>query len=240
MAYGVILSEKKSTAFKLDPRTKLMLLIVINITIFSCRSLWIMLMIGAIPLFLLFAGKKWGASLTCTASFILSAMANEYLVPITHGVVNIFVVMIAGMLYRLMPGLIMGYYLVTTTTVSEFVAAMERMRVTQKIVIPLSVMFRFFPTVGEEGGAIGDAMRMRGIGLGGKKFFKNPVSMLEYRMVPLLMSTVKIGDELSAASLTRGLGSPEKRTNICKVGLQLQDFVMLALGALIFVGYIMQ
>ena len=45
-------------------------------------------------------------------------------------------------------------------------AAMERLRLPQKITIPLSVMFRFFPTVVEEYGAIGDAMRMRGIGFG--------------------------------------------------------------------------
>ena len=57
----------------------------------------------------------------------------------------------------------MGYYLVSTTTVSEFVAAMERMHIPQKIVIPVSVVFRFFPTVKEEYAAIRDAMKMRGI-----------------------------------------------------------------------------
>lgn len=36
--------------------------------------------------------------------------------------------------------------------------------------------------------------------------------MLEYRLVPLMVSVVKIGDELSAAALTRGLGAPVKRT----------------------------
>ena len=37
---------------------------------------------------------------------------------------------------------------------------------------------------------------------------KNPFLMLEYRLVPLMVSVVKIGDELSAAALTRGLGAP--------------------------------
>ena len=32
--------------------------------------------------------------------------------------------------------------------------------------------------------------------------------MVEYRLVPLMVSVVKIGDELSAAALTRGLGAP--------------------------------
>ena len=78
---------------------------------------------------------------------------------------------------------------------SEFIGAMERMHLTEKIVIPLSVIFRFFPTVSEEYQAIRDAMKMRGIRFGGK----NPFLMVEYRLVPLIVSVVKIGDELSAA-----------------------------------------
>ena len=51
-------------------------------------------------------------------------------------------------------------------------------------------------------------MRMRGIRIGGK----HPGRMLEYRLVPLMISIVKIVDELSADALTRGLGAPGKRT----------------------------
>ena len=47
--------------------------------------------------------------------------------------------------------------------------------------------------------------------------------MLEYRIIPLMISVIKIGDELSAAALTRGLGAPVKRTNICKIGFHIQD-----------------
>lgn len=78
---------------------------------------------------------------------------------------NFLVLATAGILSQFIPGLMMGYYTVTTTTVSEFVAAMERMHMPKQIVIPLSVMFRFFPTVGEEASSISDAMRMRGISL---------------------------------------------------------------------------
>ena len=91
-------------------------------------------------------------------------------------------------------------------------------------------MFRFFPTVREEYGAIGDAMRMRGIRFGGGK----AGAMLEYRLVPLMMSCVKIGEELSAAALTRGLGAPVPRTNICRIGFRLADIlaIVLCVGSL--------
>ena len=93
----------------------------------------------------------------------------------------------------------------------------------RQITIPMAVMFRFFPTVMEEWRAIGDAMKMRGIRLRGGK----AGSILEYRLVPMLMCSVKIGEELSAASLTRGLGGPVKRTNVCNIGIHVQDVFML-------------
>lgn len=107
--------------------------------------------------------------------------------------------------------------------------AMERLHLPQQITIPMSVMFRFFPTVAEEWSAIGDAMRMRGIRFGGGKVG----AILEYRIVPMMICSVKIGEELSQAALTRGLGGPVKRTNICKLGFHVQDviFLLICLGA---------
>lgn len=117
------------------------------------------------------------------------------------------------------------YYLLSTTKVSEFVLAMQRMHIPEAFIIPFSVMFRFFPTIFEEAESIGNAMRMRGIT--GKNFFKNPQAVLEYRIVPLMMSVVTIGNDLSAAALTRGLGNGKKRTSICRIGFHWTDFVLM-------------
>lgn len=100
--------------------------------------------------------------------------------------------------------------------------------------LALAVIFRFFPTIGEEYQAIRDAMKMRGIRFGGK----NPFLMVEYRLVPLMVSVVKIGDELSAAALTRGLGAPTKRTNVCQVGFHAQDVAAMFLCAACFVVFL--
>ncbi|WP_273225568.1 energy-coupling factor transporter transmembrane component T [Geosporobacter ferrireducens] len=239
MQRELLKSAGANTYFKLDPRTKLLLMIMINATIFGGSAVHIMLTMAAIPLFLLLASKKTKPALYCALAYTIAALSHEFLIPVTHGILNIFVVMLSGMLYRIMPGIIMEYYLVTTTTVSEFVASMERMHVSQKIIIPISVMFRFFPTIGEEARAINDAMRMRRVSFGSGSFFKNPMAMLEYRLVPLLMSTVKIGEELSAAALTRGLGSPVKRTNICKIGFGIQDIVLSTAAVAAFIGFLL-
>ncbi len=240
MQAGLLQSTGASHKYlRLDPRTKLLITFIANAGAFSGNVWYLMAALAAIPLSLLFASNKIKSGMYCTLAYTVAVVLNELVVPATHGILNLFVVMVSATLYRMMPGLIMGYYLVTTTTVSEFVASMERMHVPQKIIIPISVMFRFFPTIAEEAYAIGDAMRMRGISLESGRIFKNPVAMLEYRMVPLLMSTVKIGDELSAASLTRGLGGPVKRTNVCEIGFGVQDIAISIIGILIFIAFTM-
>ena len=54
-------------------------------------------------------------------------------------------------------------YAVKTTTVSELISGMDRIHMPKEVTIPLTVMFRFFPTVFQESEAISDAMKMRGI-----------------------------------------------------------------------------
>ena len=79
-------------------------------------------------------------------------------------------------------------------------------------------------------------MKMRGIMLGGG----NAAGMIEYRMIPLLFSCVNIGDELSAAALTRGLGGKVKRTSAQVLKLSAADYLLILLfmaALVIFVVY---
>ena len=219
----------------LDPRTKLLLLLVIGTIMISGRiaghAAYARIVLAGIPLLLLLTGNRIKGALLYTIVYSIAWMAEVFLVYSTTGIANILIVMLSGLATRFIPCAVLGYYVVSTTRVSEFVAAMERMRVSRKIIIPLSVMFRFFPTIGEESRSINDAMRMRALGVGST--VKGPMAMLEYRMVPLLMSIVKIGEELSASALTRGLGTPGKRTNICRIGFGFWDvfFVLVTMGA---------
>lgn len=223
----------------LDPRTKILLLAAISVFVLGGTGGKAMamfsLILSAVPLLLLLAAKHWKAAAGYVLVYVLCYVLSLTLLPITKGAVNYALLFICGLSLHFMPGLMMGYFVIATTTVSEFVAAMERMHVTEKIVIPMSVVFRFFPTVIEELFAISDAMRMRGIRFGGGK----ASAMLEYRMVPMMNCSLKIGEELSAAALTRGLGAPIKRTNICQIGFHCQDVVMLLLCTASFLYFIL-
>ena len=51
----------------------------------------------------------------------------------------------------------------------------------------------------------------------------------------MMTSTVRIGEELSASALSRGLGGPMRRTNVCRIGLRAQDAVLL-IGSLFVIA----
>lgn len=233
---GVLSAVRTGKRSVFDPRTKILLVIMIIAIMMSGGGILIVYLrwaLTAVPFILLLSERKFRTAFTYAGVYTTAYISQILLMPIATGAVNLLLVAL-GIAARFMPGIAMASYMVGTTTVSEFMAAMERMHIPQKITIPMSVMFRFFPTVGEEYGSIADAMRMRGIRFCGGK----PAKMLEYRMVPLMISCVKKGDELSAAALTRGLGAPVKRTNICRIGFGAWDLVALLLCAAAFAAMI--
>ncbi len=219
----------------LDPRTKLYLLAIFSIVMIDGKtegiSFWLKPALAVIPFLLLLSGRKRKAAFAYLVMFAASWGINLLLVPHLGSVAMMIVSLLAQLGTRWFPSAMMGYYLFSTTKVSEFVLAMEKMHLPQAFIIPFSVMFRFFPTVREEAASIGNAMKMRGIT--GRGVLKNPTAMLEYRLVPLLMSVVTIGNDLSAAALTRGLGKEGKRTSVCNIGFRLWDYLFMILVTLV-------
>ena len=207
-----------------DPRTKLFLTVTVSTIMITGGTGGFMNLVRpclmACPIVFLLLSRKWMAAARFAVTYAILFALELTVLPLLTGTWNFILGAAVGIYTHMLPGFIMGYYLVSTTTVSEFVAAMERMHVPEKIVIPVSVVFRFFPTVKEEYAAIRDAMKM-----------------LEYRVVPLMMSLAKIGEELSAAALTRGLGAPQKRTNICKIGFGPLDIFFFLLAIPCWVGF---
>jgi len=218
-----------NSLIKLDPRTKLYLMLMINIIIISGDNegliTYIKLFVVCIPFVLLLTSRKIAAALLFVVLYSIGQFVGcAFIFMSTTSIAGIIIRMLSQLICRFAPCVIMGFYLISTTRVSEFIASMEKMHLSQNFIIPFLVMFRFFPTISEEYHDIQNAMRMRGIGLN-----KGPVSMMEYRFVPLVISLVKIGDELSAAALTRGLGSSIKRSNLCKIGFGFWDFLFISI-----------
>ena len=183
----------------------------------------IRLVLCTVPAILLLTSKQCAKAVGYIAVFSAFYAVQIYVLPHLTGILNFLVLFTTGFFCRILPSVAIAAYAVKTTTVSELISGMERIHMPKEVTIPLTVMFRFFPTVFQESEAISDAMKMRGIKLGGKKSSK----ILEYKLIPMITCSVKIGEELSAAAITRGLGAPVKRTNICQLKFNFADVVLI-------------
>lgn len=212
---------------KFDPRTKMLLLLTMAIFVLGGAGSDIlndyMPLFCVLPLVLFLLAGRWKSSLMYLIFYSISYGMVIWILPMLSGLLGYIVLAICGIITRFLPSIMTGAYLMQTTTVSEFSAAMNRMHVTEKITIPLSVMFRFFPTIGDEFTSINDAMRMRDIRFGGR----NAGKMIEYRLIPLMVCSARIGEELNAAAITRDLGGDVKRTNVCRIGFKAQDYILI-------------
>lgn len=208
---------------RLDPRTKMVMLFAVSTVLllggnggamFAVRTAMLLFPFGLLAI----SGLMLAAYL---GSYALAAFAA----PTLEGIANAITVATATVVSRFVPTLALAYFVFATTTVSEFMAAMGRMRIPDWIAIPLSVLFRFFPTLGQEARAINAAMRMRNI-----TPISRGASYVENCLVPLMSCAVSIGEDLSAAALARGLGAPWPRTNTGSVGFALVDAVVIAVS----------
>lgn len=205
--------EKREVKF--DLRTKLMLILVVNLFLLLSHSLIFELVLVFGCLLLITIDGQAKSAFHFLIVFLIMLGIDQLLTPYINGFFFTLVSFITVALRKFLPCFILGKWILTKTEVSEFVAVMWKLRLPQTAIIPLSVVFRYFPTIKEEWASIRAAMKMRGIHVS-----------LEHIMVPLLMSAVNVSEELSAAALCRGLDSPEPHTSLVQVRFRFSDVLV--------------
>ncbi len=208
----LLLSVDSRRRFWLDPRTKLYMLIIFSIVMIDGKtdgiSFWLKANSGIGTLFLLLSGSRKKVAIIYLIVFVVSWMVNIFLVPYMGLIGTIIISLLAQFGTRWFPSAMMGYYLLSTTKVSEFVLAMQPYAYTRSIHYPVFCYVPVLPYNFRRSGIYWKRYAYERNH--GEKFFKNPQAVLEYRIVPLMMSVVTIGNDLSAAALTRGLGNGKK------------------------------
>lgn len=213
----------------IDPRTKIIILVILSFMVFNDAPFYVSGILVLIPFVCLFFSNYKKAALIYILVFIIARFLQIAILPTATGVLSVLLIAFSYTATRMLPILMMGYYTISTTKVSEFIASMEKSNIPRDIIIPLSVVFRYIPSVYEEIRSITDAMKMRGFGLTFKSL-KSPLKLIEFYMIPILISAVKTADELSAASLTRGLSNPQKRTHLLSVKFNVMDYLFISIA----------
>ena len=98
------------------------------------------------------------------------------------------------------------------------------------VFVGMAVMLRYIPTIQEDWRYIKDAMRMRDVSPSLASFLAHPGMTVECIYVPLLMAASKAADDLSVASVTRGIENPNPRTCLVQIKCGAADWGVIAVA----------
>ena len=208
-----------------DLRSKVAFLVAVNAVLLLSTSIVLELFLIAASCALVGMGGRPRQARGFLLVFLLLLAVELALVPLVEGFWGGIVMFAAVLVRKILPVLAVGLWIASTTEVSEFLVVAEAVRLPRSATIPLSVAFRYFPTLKDEWTAIRDAMRMRGVGMS-----------VEHVLVPIMMSAVGVSDELSAAALCRGIDCPNGRTCLREVRLACADVALMAFSAAMVVA----
>ena len=240
---------------RLDPRTKIVLLIVYIVTLFQAVSWWsyalvvlvtvLAMVLGHITPKNIFKGLK-----PMLFIIVLTALLNIFYTqgtPIVEG----WIVTWEGigrsvqMILRIVL-LITGTFLLTYTTspialtdgLEKLLSPLKKLKVpVHEMTLMMSMALRFIPTLIEETDKIMSAQKARGADFETGSLMQRAKALLPI-LVPLFVSAFRRADELAVAMESRCYHGGEGRTRMKQMKLQGIDYAAFALGALFLAAVI--
>lgn len=214
--------NKHHYSLQLDPRTKILLLLVSNVLLFFGGTKEVTYVYMAVlAMVLLFSGCYKSILAFGVVGGILLGI-NFLIFPIAPKAITMLFSISVNYTLKMFPCLMSGVFLIATTSLHDVVLAMRKCHLPQKLIITLSVTIRYFPAIFEEIRHIHNAMKLRTI----------PVSeKMECFVVPFMMAASTTVEELSAAAITRGIENPAKKTSMIELRFGFIDYFMLLIEA---------
>ncbi|MDY4950505.1 MAG: energy-coupling factor transporter transmembrane component T [Clostridium cadaveris] len=225
---------------RLDFRTKLFMTIVISYTLLlgNLQQKYLAVAVAAslLPYVLLISERRYKEALKGGIFIIVVSIIQKYFLYNATGILTSLFLFISMLFLRMLPGLMMGKYTLVSTDMSELVCSLKKMKIPDQIVIPITVMARFFYTFREDYSQIKDAMYLHGLTT--KRLILNPLKLFEYRTVPLLMCLTRTADEVAISALTRGMEIGVKRSSISTSKIKEIDYIFFLIMFLLIGFYI--
>lgn len=215
----------------LDPRTKLFLILLCVLSaVFAPNLYFQFVLVTLIGLLAAFSGK-WRYALRGIIAYALICVFTIWCMGALTGTWRTMFVAFLGLVHKVYACGMLAGLVISTTKVGEFLSAMARLHIPKKLTIPIAVMLRYLPTIREDWHYIKDAMRLRDVSPTLLGFLKAPAMTVNCIYVPLLTAASKAADELSIASVTRGIENPKSRTCLINIRMQWADLLALAVFA---------
>lgn len=224
---NVQLYFKKDAFIDFSPITKIIVFIISSVIMMRSGSLLGECIVGGLTALFLFNTKEM---MKCYLFVIIffGTIAIERITELFHSSQNFpFVFIIFNVVRVFLPAIAMFYILAEKTTASEYLAMFKTLHIPDAFAVAFVVMLRFIPTLIEHLKNIRQALIFRNINIGPIYFLKHPILSIERLVVPMLISSGKVMEELSAAAMTRGLDVGRKRMTIIKFRLNIVDYLVI-------------
>ena len=245
-------------AHRLDPRTKILLVVLYIVALFCANSLLaygILALVLAVCVRVSHVGLKSLVRGLKPVVFIIvfTGVLNLFFTPGDHTLVEWGVLRITEtgarnalfMVLRIML-LIMGTFLMTYTTspisltdgLEQLLNWMKKLHVpVHELAMIMSIALRFIPTLIEETDKIMSAQKARGADFESGSIIQKAKALIPI-LVPLFVSAIRRAEELATAMECRCYHGGEGRTKLHVLQYAGRDYAALALGVVITAGII--
>lgn len=213
-------------AVKPDSRILILQIIVASILGFSFHSEFAVISLFLVIDFLLF--YWYGVKV-----FIKRLLSYAVMYGIIWGFTTIYIPILSAifppflmMMIKVYPIYLLLKLLVDKAPMDELLYSLDRIRIPKSLSIPLMIVYRYVPTIFRELHYINENLKMRGLNFSLSNI-RQLIRTLENYLVPLLFRSEKISEELSAASLCKGLSIDRNRTCCTDVRFTKEDYLYL-------------
>ncbi len=221
--------QKRWAASILGARTKLLLILLCVLSAMAAPSLYFQFTLVALIGLLSALSGRWRYALRGIIAYALICAFTVWCMGVLRGTWRTMFVAFLGLVHKVYACGMLAGLVISTTKVGEFLSAMARLRISKKLTIPIAVMLRYLPTIRGDWHFIKDAMRLRDVSPTLWGFLKAPAMTVNCIYVPLLTAASKAADELSIASVTRGIENPKPRTCLVEIQMRAADCLSAAL-----------
>lgn len=175
------------------------------------------------------AAGAWRPCIALSAAYGLIAAVMALAEGAGNTTLVIAVVMLSYMAQKFVVLALLGISLSKLASMQDLLAALQAMGAPQAVLIPCMVVLRFFPTIRRDASHLMESLKTRRVLAGGGYALRHPALTCELLVVPLLMRSVRVSDELAASALVRGLGGETRPTMLHPLSFGARDAVVAAL-----------
>ncbi|WP_283170029.1 energy-coupling factor transporter transmembrane component T [Curtanaerobium respiraculi] len=212
-----------------DVRVKLIVLIAINVVAVMSCGIVVEIAVMAVILGALCYSRLFRGALASACSYA-TALLFMALAPGLPMAVGSVVLVLSVLLRTTTPIFAFALCLISTTKINELLVALHGLHVPRSITLPLSVILSYPVMLASECRNITRAMKMRGFGVNARNVVMHFLRTAEHIMVPIIVRSSTIADEISTAAITRGIEMEGRRSTFFDQRIRPADAALL-LGA---------